>query len=93
MPPAARISDLTNHPGTIVGPGVTSVIIGNKPAAVSGTTHICALPPLAGPHSPTTIAKGSRTVIIGGKPAARLGDLVGCGAQIISGARDVLIGG
>jgi len=92
MPAAARVSDKTNHPGMIVAPGVNSVIIDGLSAAVLGTRHICGLPPLAGPHSPTTIVKGSKTVLIGGMPAARLGDSVGCSAIIISGARDVLIG-
>ena len=93
MPPAARVSDITSHAGTIDRPGVTTVIICKKPAAVSGTNHLCGLPPPAGPHSPTPIGQGSRTVLIGGKPAARIGDPIGCGAQIISGAPDVLIGG
>ena len=93
MPPAARMGDATNHPGTISGPGVPSVLIGGQPAAVVGTPHICALPPTAGPHSPTPITNGSMTVRIGGRAAARLGDKAACGAMIIKGARNVLIGG
>jgi uncharacterized Zn-binding protein involved in type VI secretion len=97
MPPAARVNDVTNHPGKIVGVGARSVMIGNRPAAVAGpmapNIHHCALPPISGPHPPTPIAGGSKTVLIGGLPAARLGDRAGCGARIISGARDVLIGG
>lgn len=93
MPPAARITDPTGHPGMIAGPGVPTVLIGGLPAAVLGDTHTCAMPTPAGPHPPTPIVKGSATVLIGGRPAARMGDLSGCGAPIIMGMLTVLIGG
>ncbi len=93
MPPAARVTDPTGHPGIITGPGVPNVLIGGLPAAVVGDMHTCAMPPLAGPHPPTPIVKGSVTVFIGGRPAARMGDLSGCGAPIIMGMPTVLIGG
>jgi uncharacterized Zn-binding protein involved in type VI secretion len=93
MPPAARVTDPTGHPGMISGPGVPNVLIGGLPAAVVGDLHTCAMPPLAGPHPPTPIVKGSATVLIGGRPAARMGDLTGCGAPIILGMPTVQIGG
>jgi uncharacterized Zn-binding protein involved in type VI secretion len=93
MPPAARVTDPTGHPGTISGPGVALVLIGGLPAAVVGDLHSCAMPPTAGPHPPTSFAKGSSTVLIGGSPALRVGDLSGCGAPIVSGATTVIIGG
>ena len=92
MPPAARIGDPTGHPGIIAGPGIATVLIGGLPAAVLGDTHTCSFPPPPF-HPPTPIAKGSATVLIGGRPAARLGDFSGCGAPIIAGAFNVLIGG
>ena len=93
MPPAARITDLSGHPGVITGPGVPNVLIGGLPAAVLGDLHTCAMPPLAGPHPPTPLIKGSFTVLIGGRPAVRMGDLAGCGAPIVLGHFTVLIGG
>ena len=93
MPPAARVTDPTGHPGMITGPGVLNVLIGGLPAAVLGDLHACTMPPLAGPHPPTPIAKGSATVLIGGRPAARMGDLTGCGAPIVLGLPTVVIGG
>jgi uncharacterized Zn-binding protein involved in type VI secretion len=96
MPPAARVGDPTGHPGAIAGPGVVTVLIGGKPAAVAGRAgdkHTCALPSPAGPHPPTLLVEGSATVLIGGRPAARVGDLAGCGAPIVAGALNVLIGG
>lgn len=93
MPPAARVTDPTGHPGTITGPGVSTVLIGGLPAAVVGDTHTCAIPSPAGPHPPTPIAKGSATVLIGGRPAARVGDMAGCGAPIVMGLATVQIGG
>lgn len=93
MPPAARVTDPTGHPGIITGPGVPNVLIGGLPAAVVGDIHTCAIPPLAGPHPPTPIVKGSVTVFIGGRPALRMGDMSGCGAPIVMGMPTVLIGG
>jgi uncharacterized Zn-binding protein involved in type VI secretion len=93
MPPAARLTDLTGHPGMISGPGVATVLIGGMPAAVVGDMHACTFPPPAGPHPPTPFAVGSGTVLIGGRPALRMGDLAGCGAPIVAGAPTVLIGG
>ncbi len=93
MPPAARLGDQTGHPGAVSGPGVPTVLIGRRPAAVSGDLHACSFPPPAGPHPPSPFAKGSTTVRIGGRPALRMGDMAGCGAPIVTGALDVLIGG
>ena len=93
MPPAARVTDPTGHPGLIAGPGVVNVLIGGLPAAVLGDQHACTMPPAAGPHPPTPIATGSFTVLIGGRPAARVGDVSGCGAPIVSGCFTVMIGG
>ncbi|MGW0809101.1 PAAR domain-containing protein [Nonomuraea sp. NPDC002799] len=93
MPPAARVLDPTGHPGSIIGPGVPTVLIGGLPAAVFGDNHACAMPPPAGPHPPSPLVLGSLTVLIGGRGAARAGDLSGCGAPIVSGLPTVLIGG
>lgn len=93
MPPAARVTAATGHPGTLTGPGVATVLIGGLPAAVVGDMHACAMPPTAGPHPPSPVVKGSATVLIAGRPAARTGDLVGCGAPILLGLPTVLIGG
>ena len=89
---AARVGDSTDHPGTLGGPGVTSVLIGGKPAAVMGGLHTCARPTNP-PHGSTIIAAGSASVLIGGQPAARFGDTALCGARIVSGESSVQIGG
>jgi uncharacterized Zn-binding protein involved in type VI secretion len=93
MPPAARLTDLTAHPGVIGGPGVANVLIGGLPAAVAGDTHVCAFPPPAGPHPAAPFAKGSLTVLISGRPALRIGDISSCSAPIITGFPTVNIGG
>lgn len=93
MPAAARLGDPTSHPGTIAGPGIPNVQIGGIPASVVNDTHVCALPPLAGPHPPNPIIMGSATVLIGGMPAVRVGDATGCGATIVAGMATVMIGG
>ncbi|MEN8128667.1 MAG: PAAR domain-containing protein [Pseudomonadota bacterium] len=100
MPPAARIADMHNCPmqtpavpspiphvgGPIAGPGVSTVLIGNMPAAVLGDSCICV-------GAPDTIAMGSATVMIGNKPAARVGDTTAHGGSISVGCATVVIGG
>ncbi len=93
MGEAARIGDASNHPGVLAGAGAATVVIAGLPAARLGDPHACAFPAPAGPHPSNAISKGSTTVKIGGQWAARKGDLTACGAQIISGAPNVRIGG
>jgi uncharacterized Zn-binding protein involved in type VI secretion len=95
MPPAARLPAFTDHPGQIAGPGAPNVLINGLPAAVAGDLHACLLPSPAGPpaHPPTPMPMGSATVFIGGRPALRAGDHAACGAAILDGALNVLIGG
>ena len=96
--PAARLTDPTAHGGTIVGPGVPTVLIGKMPAATMGDNHLCpmmtpATPPI--PHVGGPITLGSTGVFIGKKPAARMGDMavcVGPPSTVIMGCPTVLIG-
>jgi uncharacterized Zn-binding protein involved in type VI secretion len=92
MPAAARVTDTTTHGGTIVGPGVSTVLIGGMPAAVVGDNHVCSLPPTG--HQPTSspFPMGSSTVMIGGMPALRTGDSCICGASAAVGCPTVIIG-
>ncbi|KPA19520.1 type VI secretion protein [Candidatus Magnetomorum sp. HK-1] len=96
--PAARITDMHTCPmitpgtppvphvgGMITGPGVSTVLIGNMPAATVGDMCLCIGPP-------DTIAMGSTGVLICGKPAARMGDTTAHGGIITSGFPTVLIG-
>ena len=91
MPSAARVSDVTVHGGSVVGPGVPTVLVGGLPAAVLGDLHSCPIPL---PHPPVTpFVVGSGTVLIGGRPALRAGDTCACGASVAVGLPTVLIGG
>ena len=92
MPAAVCVGDVSNHGGTVVGPGVATVMIGGKPAAVAGDMHVCALPPTG--HQPTAspFPAGSATVLIGGRPALRTTDACACGAMAAVGQPTVLIG-
>ncbi|OOG70730.1 PAAR domain-containing protein [Algoriphagus sp. A40] len=92
MPAAVRVTDTTNHGGTVIGPGVATVLVGGMPAAVLGDNHICSLPPNA--HQPTAspFIQGSSTVMIGGMPAVRVGDTCVCGASAVFGEPTVIIG-
>jgi uncharacterized Zn-binding protein involved in type VI secretion len=97
MPPAVCVGDMhvcpaANGPvphvgGPILPPGVPTVLIGGRPAAVMGGMATCVGPP-------STIIKGSATVLIGGQPAARLGDQTAHGGTITGpGVPTVMIGG
>ena len=92
MPAAARVGDVSNHGGTILGPGVPTVLVGGMPAAVAMDTHVCTIPPPN--HVPTSspFPMGSATVLIGGKPALRVGDACLCGASAAAGAPTVQLG-
>lgn len=92
MPAAARIGDISNHGGTITGPGVATVLIAGMPAAVAGDLHTCVLPPPG--HQPTVspFPTGSSTVLIAGRPALRTTDSCLCGAMAVVGAPTVMIG-
>lgn len=93
--PAARITDLTAHGGTIVL-GCFTVLIGSMPAARVTDMHVCPMvtgiiPHVGGPIIPPT----SMTVLIGSLPAARVGDKVVCVGPpdvIALGCFTVLIG-
>jgi uncharacterized Zn-binding protein involved in type VI secretion len=93
MPPAARLTDMTSHPGILASPGTPTVLIVGLPAASAGDLHVCMMPPNAGPHPAAPMPVGSTTVLIGGRPALRMGDVSACGATILMGAPTVLIGG
>lgn len=92
MPPAARVTDVSTHGGTILGPGCPTVMIGGMPAAVAGDMHLCSLPPSG--HQPTgsPFPTGSTTVLLGGMPALRTTDTCLCGAMAAVGEPTVLIG-
>lgn len=90
MPAAARVGDPTVHGGTVVGPGVSTVLIGGMPAAVVGDMHACPIPPPS--HIPSSpFVAGSGTVMISGRPALRASDSCGCGASVPVGCPTVVI--
>ncbi|MCZ0206983.1 PAAR domain-containing protein [Streptomyces achromogenes] len=101
MPAAARTGDPTSHGGVIATPPpgaaatVARVLIGGRPAAVVGSLHTCPIPPhaLTGPANVILPNPVAATVLIGGLPAARARDKTACGAMIVTGAPNVLIGG
>ena len=91
MPAAARVGDTTAHGGTVVGPGVATVLVAGMPAAVMGDMHACVIPPP--PHIPVSpFVIGSATVLIQGRMALRAGDPCGCGAAVVVGSPTVVIG-
>ncbi len=92
MPAAARVGDMTDHMGTIVGPGAATVLIGGKPAAVAGDLHVCGLPFQGHPLTSSTCPLGSMTVLAGGKPLVRVGDVCLCGASAAVGEPTVMVG-
>ncbi len=92
MGAAARVTDTTTHGGTIIGPGVPTVLIGGMPAAVATDQHVCVLPPNSHPLTVSLFPTGSSTVLIGGMPALRTDDTCLCGAGAAVGVPTVIIG-
>jgi uncharacterized Zn-binding protein involved in type VI secretion len=81
------LSDGTNpHQGGKIQKGVSSVLIGGKPAATVGSICLCKSP------APNMIAKGEFGVLIDSLPAARRGDLTTHGGTITTGESGVQIG-
>ena len=93
MPAALRVTDKTNHGGTVMGPGEATVKIGGKTAAIATDNHVCVIPVSAGHLTASIFPKGSGTVLIGGKPALRTTDACLCGAMGVVGEPTVSIGG
>jgi uncharacterized Zn-binding protein involved in type VI secretion len=97
MPSAARVNDVHNCPlsnggvphlgGPINGPGVPTVLIEGRAAAVAGDRCSCSGASL------NRIVRGSASVLVGGKPAARVGDPTAHGGVLVTGSPTVLIGG
>ena len=104
--PAARVGDMTWHPGMggggVITSGCLTVIICGQPAARAGDMHICPMttPTPGGPVAHMggpIIGPGSPTVSFGGQPAARVGDATFClssppGSIAPPGCPTVLIG-
>jgi len=92
MAAAARVGDITQHGGTITGPGAATVLLAGQPASVAGDLHVCVIPPPS--HGPTVSAfpAGSSTVLIAGRPAVRTTDACICGAMAAVGAPTIMIG-
>jgi len=96
--PAARVTDMTVHGGTIMPPGCPTVLIGGLPAARMLDMHVCpmvtpAVVPI--PHVGGPIVLGSSGVMIGKMPAARVMDqavCVGPPDMIAMGCFTVMIG-
>jgi len=72
----------------VITTGSPNVFINGRPAAVA-TASLVSCQEDGAQH----LAEGSSRVYINGLPAARLGDRTTCGATIISGSPNVLIGG
>lgn len=92
MSAAVRTGDVTNHGGTVIGPGVPTVLIGGAPATVAGDNHSCVIPPQTGHIPVSAFPIGSPTVMICGKPAIRTTDTCICGAMAAVGCPTVIIG-
>ena len=103
MKPAARVGDKGTPPHLPPilgpGPGMLTVLIGNKPAwRANVDTHACTTPiapPAPAPHGPEKCYFGSLSVMIGNQMAVRMGDiLIGAGPPnpVLTGQLNVLIG-
>jgi uncharacterized Zn-binding protein involved in type VI secretion len=87
MPGVSRVG-VDSAGGTILGPGVSSVVVNGAPVSVIGDS-------VAGhgdgPHGGPTMVGGSGTVIAGGIGVVRAGDPASCG-DTATGSSDVIAG-
>ena len=93
MPAAARILESTIPGGQVLGPGVSTVLIGGQPAAIMTDNHLCSIPANSPHPQSSTFVTGSSSVMIGGKPALRVNDSCACEAKVAVGEPTVIIGG
>jgi type VI secretion system secreted protein VgrG len=75
--PAARISDLTVHGGTVVV-GCPTVMMDFLPASRIGDMHVCPMVTVLVPHVGGPFVLGSFTVLVGGVPQSRVTDMLIC---------------
>ena len=96
MPQALRMGDL--HSGhdecgpTPLLTGCNTVLINGLPAGRMTDMfldHGCEEHEDHAPH----LIQGCNTVLIGGLPAGRMGDFTDCGAVVVTGSANVMIGG
>lgn len=86
---AVRANDLTSCSGICIDSGV-SVKINGRSAHRFGDTDTCGV---CSPPSTGVVTSGSTTVFVEGQPIAIVGVSVDtCGATIITGSTDVLVG-
>jgi uncharacterized Zn-binding protein involved in type VI secretion len=91
--PAARLSSLTAHGGTVTG-GSARVLISSLLAARLSDAHVCPLFNVLVPHTGGIICYGSPVVLSDGLPQARMTDSCVCGApnMVALGDLTVLVG-
>lgn len=87
MPGVSRVG-VDSAGGTILGPGVPSVVVNGSPVSVIGDAVAGHGDP---PHSAPVMIAGSGTVIAGGIGIVRAGDAASCG-DTASGSSDVIAG-
>jgi uncharacterized Zn-binding protein involved in type VI secretion len=81
-------------PAVPAPPGLMTVLIGGEPAAVVGSVHACVVVPHAALGPANRVLPGvPRRVEVGGLELACMGDKTSCGAQIVTGAFTVVVGG
>jgi len=92
--PAARLTDITVHGGTVVV-GCPTVLINDLPAARIGDNHVCPMVTGVVPHAGGPFVLGSFTVLVGGVPQSRVMDMLICVGppdMLANGSPNVMVG-
>jgi uncharacterized Zn-binding protein involved in type VI secretion len=85
MPGAARLGDTISHGGSIIEAS-DNVLTNGRGSARVGDKVWC------NRHNLRTIVTGSGSVLVNGRGFARIGDSISCGATIVTGSSDVIVG-
>ena len=88
MPGVTRVG-VDSAVGTILGPGVPSVIVNGAPISIKGDAVAGHSP--GGVHSGPVMVGSSVTVFAGGIGVVRAGDAASCG-DVATGSSDVIAG-
>jgi uncharacterized Zn-binding protein involved in type VI secretion len=83
--PVARLTDAGSHGGAVVT-GSPDVTVNGLPVARVGDTYACPR------HGPNPITSGAPRATANGRNIAHVGSGTACGATIVSGSPDTVVG-
>ena len=85
--PIVVLGSVSSHGGSMITASAPNILSEGIPTCLSGDLHTCPIPY----HGVTSVFSGV-PVLGNGIPVLQVGDVAGCGAVIVQGIPNVLIG-